>query len=276
MEVGGNTIIDYFIINCSNTFETFLNDEGKQFIQRCKYYNIHCVGKNILIHTFSFININDIKHIPLVCKNWNKIFKTSEFWQPFVERKLQEYPLCCQNANFFFKYSPSFRRSFDWIFDKNENIKWQKNNTSGIIFLYLGNSTTIELDNTFSYVLNIVYNNPTTTNISEKYTFTDCLKYYSFTNNPFEVHKIKFTRSDDGISFEGKSNDNEQIEKYDKLLPHGSGTWTFPDGSTFSGDNVAFEGVPHGKGIWNGKEQVEFEFGVRIKEGYKRRKIEWK
>lgn len=30
--------------------------------------------------------------------------------------------------------------------------------------------------------------------------------------------------------------------------PHGAGKWTFADGTTLTGDNVAFAGKPHGKG----------------------------
>ena len=44
-----------------------------------------------------------------------------------------------------------------------------------------------------------------------------------------------------GVRFEGNLfNDTNQ--------PHGAGKWTFADGSTLTGDNVAFNGVPHGKG----------------------------
>ncbi|GAG91936.1 unnamed protein product [marine sediment metagenome] len=34
-----------------------------------------------------------------------------------------------------------------------------------------------------------------------------------------------------------------------KSVPHGEGKWTFLNGDTFSGDNVAFDGIPHGTGM---------------------------
>lgn len=34
----------------------------------------------------------------------------------------------------------------------------------------------------------------------------------------------------------------------EKVWPHGGGQWTFADGTTLTGDRVAFDGLPHGEG----------------------------
>jgi len=53
-------------------------------------------------------------------------------------------------------------------------------------------------------------------------------------------------------------------------LPHGAGKWTFADGTTLTGENVAFQGVPHGKGGQEGEE--EYFAGERLIDA-KRRKL---
>lgn len=244
-------------------FEHFLNEEGLKYLERCKTYTIECLNKDLLIKVLGNIEINEIKNVPLVCKFWNTLFGTPEFWQPFVERKLKEFPLCVQNANVYFKHSGCLKYAFRWILSGKTKI-----DKDGDIRLGGGVIICLEKDQ----IKTIEYSSPTGSEVFRLRGLNPNLKYYHV-NDQREVTKILY-KTKDGIQFEGKSND-DKLKHDHEIYPHGQGTWTFPDGSTFFGDNVAFEGVPHGKGLWNGKEEVEFEFGKKVKEGHKRRKIEW-
>lgn len=127
-------------------------------------------------------------------------------------------------------------------------------------------------DNTRSVVSNVEFRHDSHT--ATKHILLPAqsnLKNALYDFNSGEILHITY-ETKDGIRFVGSTDDNDV-----NMLPHGSGTWTFPDGSTFSGDSVAFEGVPHGIGTWNNNCKVEFIFGKRIKEGIepKPRKIKW-
>jgi hypothetical protein len=262
--------MEFFIINRPENFREMLNEIGKAFLERCETYNMESLGKDLLLKVLGNIDYKDIKEVLHVCKYWNALFGTPEFWQPFVERKLKEFPLCVQSASMYFKTATSLKQGFDWIFVKGYQIRWDKKLKDTLL---LSAKSSIRLCAERDCVHRIQYF--IMDNISKKIiTKKSCLKWYEFQAKPFEVLSMLYV-TEDGIQFFGKSNDNNDIKSYDDFLPHGQGTWTFTDGSTFSGDNVAFEGVPHGKGMWNGKEKVEFEFGRRVKEGHKRRKIEW-
>jgi hypothetical protein len=59
--------------------------------------------------------------------------------------------------------------------------------------------------------------------------------------------------------YEGARLEQKRDEVYVNLTPHGKGTWRFADGTTLTGDNVAFDGLPHGTGInQDGKEETWF------------------
>lgn len=253
-------------------FEHFLNEEGLKYLERCKTYTIECLNKDLLIKVLGNIEIKDIRNIPLVCKFWNTLFGTPEFWQPFVERKLKAFPLCVQNANLFFKTTTSLMQAFRWVFAKDQ-IRWGKDNT--VILFPSPTKLIFKLCRNQHCVNNIEYIDRY--NIYKKVILKQksCVKWYEFELKPAFKILVMLYITENGVKFLGKSNDNEKIKSYNEFLPHGQGTWTFPDGSTFSGDDVACHGVPHGKGLWNGKEEVEFEFGKKVKEGHKRRKIEW-
>lgn len=227
------------------------------------------LGKDLLLKILGFIDISDIKTVPLVCAYWNNLFKSAPFWQPFVERKLKGFPVCTHNAAMFHKYSSSLKLGFGWIFQE-KGPNWL--NINEILLDDNDNYTKIRLRDG-KQVSNICYIIDRKKKLYEKFVLLHpSLKYLNFINNPLEILEIRSEQ--DGIKFVG-SNEDKQAKKYFEIVPHGAGTWTFPDGSTFSGDKVACEGFPHGKGLWNGKEEVEFEFGHRVTPTYKRRKIKF-
>lgn len=230
------------------------------------------VDDNILFLIFGHVNISDIKHLFLVCKRWNNLGKHAPFWQPFVERKLKGFPVCTHNAAMFHKYSSSLKLGFGWVFCKKGPEWFETAKESNAIILNENDWTEMCLRDG-KQVSNICYCLETF-NLYERFVLLHrTLKYLKTIERPsFQILEIRYEQ--DGIKFVGSTND-KQAQNYGRLLPHGGGTWTFPDGSTFSGDKVACDGFPHGKGLWNGKEEVEFEFGHRVTPTYKRRKIKF-
>jgi hypothetical protein len=255
--------MEFFVINRPPNFEDMLNGEGRQYLQRCKDYSIQCLVKHLLLMVLGGIDIKDIKNIPLVCKFWNALFGTPEFWQPFVQRKLKDFPLCIQNASVYFNATTYLKYAFKWVFCNVISTKGDRISI-GKLVMHVKNGQLLDIEL------------PIDKQIRKRTLFLQShVRSYTYKiRNPMEVTHLNY-KTKESIEFNGKSNYKPEITKISQILPHGQGTWTFPDGSTFSGDDVACHGVPHGTGLWNGKEEVEFEFGKRVKKGHKRRKIEW-
>jgi hypothetical protein len=68
-----------------------------------------------------------------------------------------------------------------------------------------------------------------------------------------------------GAQFQGNLVSWTTDEDWEKMMvPHGAGYWTFADGTYFIGDNVAFAGLPHGKGHNQDNFEEEWFAGQRI------------
>jgi hypothetical protein len=78
-------------------------------------------------------------------------------------------------------------------------------------------------------------------------------------------------RRKNGDVYEGEPWVKEAQNNWLDITPHGKGTWRFADGTTLTGDKVAFDGLPHGSGVnQDGKEETWFAGEKREK---KRRKM---
>lgn len=74
------------------------------------------------------------------------------------------------------------------------------------------------------------------------YVVNSVVYYGCYTN--LNHDKMEMSISTERYQFIGKGVLRDGI-----AIPHGAGQWTFKDGSTLTGDNVAFDGLPHGKGL---------------------------
>jgi hypothetical protein len=267
--------LKHFLNSPSATVEEYLNERGRDFVETHRTYSIRSIGKDLLCKILGFVDLKDIRIVAVTCKYLNHLFNNSaQFWQPFVERRLRGFPVVTQNASMFKDHSSSLKQAFQWLSCKMPPLKLDCNRY--VIDVGAGVQVTLYPDG--SRVANLTYPKNGDHRISERYVFDHpSLKYYLMENKAEKILEIRSEQ--DGFKFVGKSNYVPEMKNYRGIVPHGAGRWTFPDGSTFSGPNVACEGFPHGFGTWKHGEaeekKVEFEFGHRVTPTYKRRKIKW-
>lgn len=258
--------------------ETILSEEGKGIYKNYLDHFINvCFDKHkyLLFMIFGHIPFKDIKNIPLVCRYWYNLFKEPEFWNPFLKRKLtqKDTPEIAYDASVYLKHPKvTLKHAFGWMFESKGNPHWEANDfeLSDITFA----SFSFEKDGKTPAIF-VITDDDGIRNclVLLKNTIIKSYRYRKFPINFFDGNFEMVC----GTRFFGEISNNEFIEH---MKPHGKGIWTFPNGSTFSGDKVACEGVPHGKGIFKRNEndegtEVEFDFGHRVTKSYKRRKIKY-
>lgn len=224
---------------------------------------------DVLMLILSHISIGTIKSIPLVCKQWYACFQQPQFWDALVRKKIQSslhlyFPqskilhFSSQIAYCLRNYNVSLKERFSWMFLYNHFGVFFNFKPYGPIFrLHTSTRSKIEIsffDQDFHVFSHSTYKDVT----KDKHNRIHCVKHYhknrpatsdglylymsesKYDNGQKQIQKI-YCKTKQGHLFEGESLPH-------KAKPHGGGKWTFQDGSTLTGDAVAFDGVPHGKG----------------------------
>lgn len=229
-------------------------------------------NKDILLTIFGHTNIEDAHSLILVCKRWNQVTKDNVFWRSLLIKKIPK-DFSDKKELFDLKNHDKDR---EWIFDVLDCVYIDYKETP---FYY--SSYNIKCGcHTFYY-------NDKNQFIAIVKEFPSSERILYMQNKWFDIKKIDnrqpnrrsdiIYENENGICWDGESKSYEF--EYYQLVPHGKGTWTFPDGSKFIGDNVAVDGIPHGVGKNQNNETVTYFFGSKItsdeERSNKRPKIEF-
>ena len=228
---------------------------------------------NILVLIFGHVDFSDIPQLFLVCKRWNALGKCAKFWQPFVAKRLAPFPVKGITAGMLFSlFEENVNEAFGWIFDSKELGKTRRQRYYFDLYKHAGFYTDLH-GNVTQFErhenIKIKYSVQTVTTIQRLFgSGNGVFKLQIAKDSARRLIMIKWIeyKTPDGVYFKGSAVFNEQNGNhgdFENIIPHGAGCWTFPDGSTFSGDNVAYGGLPHGFGIWNHdkNQRVEFDYG---------------
>lgn len=236
---------------------------------------LYSFSTDLLTCILGHVDLRDIKHVFLTCKRWSTLGGCAQFWQPFVAKKLAPFPIKGITAGMLLKLLETPRKAFEWVFGKDVAMR--------PAYFILSHFLKFVCDSERKSVVELfVYNEDNLEVINFNLVKDTGVITYHFTEGRTEKLNWIVYRTDQNIVYKGEATEIPRRDgisftlKCTKTKPEGSGTWTFPDGSTFSGENVALGGLPHGKGLWNNTEEVEFDFGHKIIHGsQKRRKIKW-
>ena len=147
-----------------------------------------------------------------------------------------------------------FKRKLEWIFRKNrDNFINRGYFGKGQYFVRYWFDNTKSFD---QYQWQFYYNDKTcryrftylekTSNgieVSRLFGFNlGCIYIRKRWQNPNSAEIVYLT--EEGHKFKGEA----ILGENGNYIPHGAGKWNFIDGTTLTGNNVAFAGVPHGTG----------------------------
>ena len=239
---------------------------------------------DVLVHLLSFIDRRDICNVMRVNKRWYNASKTKTFWKPHYTRALLEAisimeakeKLCLTKAMkrrivstfdpFVFreyKNRPDLLLRFCWrrqSYTWDLEVRFRRTNVYVCYISKLADRSNV----TFGFIFNIDHVKAG----SEEYKYPDpksdpidhglstCRRWSFVHGDPTIYMPLYNRRFVDGIC---KASVGICIAKngttfygnlmVDKPIPHGKGKWTFIDGTTLTGNNVAFAGRPHGNGM---------------------------
>lgn len=207
---------------------------------------------DVLLMIFQHVDLKYVKHIPIVCKRWHHLFQTPAFWQPRIHAAIQkvvprrDYPM----PNLFLFRFASLCEKVEWLFhncckyrpeDDVIDMSYEETDITFETQNFIGIQTWIDGRKHGPY--HFIFLDPKLTGIIEEYgTF----------NNGKEENDCIVWKLEDGTIFDGQTMKNIK----GKFVPHGAGTWRFPDGTVLSGDAVAFDGLPHDGKEWFAGERM--------------------
>lgn len=220
---------------------------------------------DVLSYLLAFTQTNETRTIMLVCKKWLDASRKSIFWRGRIVRKLREHAgtdfmKLYKDFNPFIFHEVDLFHKLGWIFKTFKSDK-----SKNVLFLWLHLTGSM----LFTFNKNSVHKHVITLNLSDN-SYSGIHKY-NRTNGLIElrVYKKDITsevviesivcRYTNGTLYVGQALGNNQ-----KINPHGGGKWTFLSGKTFEGENVAFDGLPHGKGLDENGQRVVYFAGVEI------------
>lgn len=238
----------------------------------------------------SYVALSDVRSVSQVCKLWYKCFKKAAFWTRHVKMYLR--PLLCKElpANdvehvlslfhpFMWKMC-SMENRLGWLYKRNNpvNLEFSDSTVKMNIYLYaVGLEAQFKKLDGQWYLFRLCfgsYKRLDTKSVldgnSHVYVFYKPGEHpyfcgpvhlqYRCKNDQKLQSRIK-CKTVEGHIFEGQCSLHNQ-------LPHGKGKWTFADGTTLTGDRVAYDGAPHGVGR---DDEAEWFAGERLEK--KRQKI---
>lgn len=254
------------------------------------------VPVDILAKMLSFITLWDVRNVMLVCKAWHACSQRADFWSRHVDAYLRKMPTLLKHLSskemdaFCLLFHPfiwkqaSMKQKLWWLFSSG---RWR---------LFVGEITKTEIHIRISpdqqpFELGSIIDRSSMTfkeywycefkkDAEGKWTrhgiedltygsgsnriwfekFLSVHRFSVFNNGTMTSSTIECSTVE-GHHFEGEC----FLTEY---KPHGKGKWTFADGTTLTGDNVAFDGKPHGVG-----QDGEAEWFAGVCLPNKRRKI---
>ena len=224
---------------------------------------ISILPTNIIASILNYTNLKDTRNVIMVCQKWYQASRLKHFWRERIlegfgkyAKTDQEYELLKTHFDVFLVKEQPFREKLEWLFLRNS------------VDIYRGDAVKGDYDFLFHvtprnepYVLSISINTMTksykhryflSTRNSKGHWVADGLDVIYY-NDAMELKFMKQIQLDaeryiEWISKQGHLFKGSGVNFNKILKPHGAGKWTFLDGSTLTGDNVAFDGVPHGVG----------------------------
>lgn len=250
------------------------------------------LSTDVLTKMLSYVSISDVYNMIRVCKAWHACMEKPEFWTRHVRWRVQEAlkhdkqfseddRRMIINEFHPFKWTDiSMQTRLEWLFRQNDSsfriqIEWSVDFL--VVSLNISPKTT-------SYGLSMEFKRQT---VCDKLwpqsmfngIFTrengkwvnhgpSVMTFYSTPFNKwldFGIRHMEYARDVcqscvgsyrllNGYQFEGECDVNT-------CKPHGKGKWTFPDGTTLTGDKVAYDGEPHGVGQ---DDEAEWFAGERL------------
>lgn len=227
--------------------------------------------KDILLFIFALpeIEIKQTKHLMLVCTKWYEVTRDLRFWSSLIKKRILPNLSGFKELYNVNNYPDNeLRLSFNWIFRKGSPQYGYDISRPKQKFFY---AQEMVVCGKFEFF----YDGPILMALTRKnpdgwsdiiYIKDGISAVKSICDSPYSYSKEIKYENDDGVKWEGKSKYYKH-DQYYELVPHGEGKWTFPDGSTFEGGNVALDGLPHGKG----KHGVEYYFGYLVTEEFQKK-----
>lgn len=245
-------------------------------VKRLKNNALSNFPVSLLAHMLSFVTLKDVKAVSMVCKLWHRAFMLPTFWKRHIECKLElhkeENKWLRDFDNFRFSHKESLRQQTEWLFmwGPRSFRKSRLHKDFFERFSKIGKALFWTYD-CYAYgsveyhvpegywrtgiisTIEYFHGRGKYRIIRAEIPFTEEMRCYSARSVPCQCELY------DGSTFEGKGINAKQI------VPHGAGKWTFPNGDVFKGDNVAFDGEPHGTGTDQNGNKVEYFAGKKIK-----------
>jgi hypothetical protein len=260
----------------------------EQELKRVQSTHIALFPLDLLSYVLSFCTLGDVRAIKLVCKKWCEATENKTFWKRFVEQRVEKQLKDRKKPifdNFCFPQE-TLRNQTEWLFRRGYGAfssgdysgeskrywfhrqssmafraKWICDENGIVIECSYGEFTRKYQMETFNYLRNGISHFYYLCSYGVLEINCDVIQENIL---PQKLRKFVYRGEDDTL-FEGEGMLLADREK----LAHGGGLWKFADGTTFSGDNVAFAGKPHGHGIDQDGKAVEYFSGEVV---YKKRK----
>jgi hypothetical protein len=260
-----NNIIEKSGLNC-------LDDsiKLKQDIQRYQNALSILFNKDLLLLIFDRpeIEIKQTKELIRVCKKWYETTRDDRFWSSLIIKKIPRNLSTLKELYSVDNYAypdPELSSSFHWIFSKNYPLYGHNIPNTLKKFFY---AQEIIICGHFKFYYDgldlLALTRERGVGWQDIIYMKDGISNIKSVNNNY-TKEIKY-ENEEGITWVGQAKYYNH-EQYYEMVPHGQGKWTFPDGSILKGDNVALDGIPHGKGN-NG---VEYFFGHLVTEEFNRK-----
>ena len=226
----------------------------------------------LLAHVLSFVALGDVFCVIQVCKKWYDASRLPTFWNGLIARRLAKYSISQvlhEYDNFIFSHYETLRMQVGWLFKPRTHFKVFRENgkftqfvrysddTHGVRWTYPAKYVFFECKEKFVShgKLVVIHKRPA----DGRYTYLRDVLYatngnYDYSKPFCELYFVEV----DGTKWSGHGTNSTVI------CAHGKGKWTFPNGDTFEGDEVAFAGEPHGKGRDQNGDTIEYFAGKRI------------
>jgi len=244
-----------------------------------------CFEVSFLAYILSFVHRGDVYAVMQVCKKWLEATRMQVFWKRLIVERVQDSRV----EHIMHLYDPyvfseveTLREQMEWLFVTDGFGVSNTTPTGSVVLSRLSGAshrvlwhalpcasssktTSVELSgySHFSSYGGWNLHGWVTTKYEklrhDEYVSGETLMLYDrgFPDRSCSHVKLK-CRKTDGTQWEGWGIMD------DLIVPDGKGKWTFFDGTTFEGENVAVRGVPHGSGVNQDGESVVYFEGKRL------------
>jgi len=236
---------------------------------------------SLLSYMLSFIELKDVRRVMLVCRQWYNASRGRDFWKRHIQRRMNalcpqelKRPLVFDNFIFAGVYEKSLREQVEWLFKTEKREAHVFKVSDAYYFQRYSNPNYISewqfaLDGSFdcasyyqgNFITKYWNEDGTVIVIDDK---NRCLITQYNNGKPCDKTQVICKQ---WLTLAGNIWDGEGWTVSTNIFIHGKGTWTFPDGSTLTGDNVAFDGLPHGTGVDENGKTVTYFAGSRVDAG---------